>query len=204
MCNQLRIPQQEHRIDNGDVPVSTEARTVNRWLDTGFVEASRSSQLLGLESVLNLGPMQVGGEYMNLWLQRSTGFSDLRFHGGYLYISYFLTGESIPWNRDMGILGRVEPYRDFIKSGKSCKSGWGAWQVAVRGSFADFTDEDILGGEASSVAFALNWYWNSHTRWQFNYLIGDIRDRKVMNGVAPADVVSGSYQVAGLRFMIDF
>jgi phosphate-selective porin OprO/OprP len=181
-----------------------EARSINRWLDTGFIGSTQSYQLLGTESVLNVGSLQMGAEYIHLWSQRGDGFNDLYFHGGYVYLSHFLTGEYIPWNRVMGILGRVEPFRDVIGNNRSCTSGCGAWQWAVRGSFADFNDENINGGRAAGFTVALNWYWNSHTRLQFNYLAGDISDRAVASSTAPSELVSGDYQILGSRFMIDY
>ena len=82
--------------------------------------------------VLNIDAFQVGGEYMNLWLQREDAAGpDLHLHGGYVYLSYFLTRERIPWNRQLGILGRVEPYRDFV-SNSAARAGLG--HLADRGS----------------------------------------------------------------------
>jgi len=50
----------------------------------------------------------------------------------------------------------------------------------------------------------LNWYWNANTRLQFNYIFGQIDDRRttLTNGMTP--VVSGDYELMGTRFMIDF
>lgn len=83
-----------------------EARSESRWLDTGSIAFADWYQLLGLEAVVNLGPWQCVGEYQNVWLQREPGGGpDLRFHGGYVYVSYFLTGEQHalgPRNRHLG------------------------------------------------------------------------------------------------------
>jgi phosphate-selective porin OprO/OprP len=185
-----------------------EAPTQNRWLDTGRIAGAEAYQILGLESVLNLGRVQVAGEFMNLWLQRSANAGqDIFLHGGYVYISYFITGEHLPWNRELGILGRLQPLENFFlvptcEDGVGC--GRGAWQVALRLSYADLSDADILGGVGQSATFAVNWYWNSHSRVQGNYTFGRIDDR-----LAPLDdgswaVTAGDYQIAGLRFMMDF
>ncbi len=185
-----------------------EGRSDNQWLDTERIAGAKSYQIFALESVFNVGRFQVGGEYMNLWLQREEGFGpDIYLHGGYLYASYFLTGEHIPWNRRLGVLGRVQPLEDFFHVGDcdGCeKRGLGAWQVAARLSHADFTSQDILGGIGTSATLALNWYWNSHARMQFNYIFGRIDDRQASLVGGGTAVVSGSYQISGVRFMIDF
>ncbi len=176
-----------------------EARTSNRWLDTGRIAGAESTALLALESVLNFGALQIGGEYQNLNVNRSAGFgNNVDFGGGYVYASYFLTGEHIPWNREEGISDRVIPFENFfcVQDCDGCRrKGLGAWQVAVRYSHADLTDEDIIGGVGDSVTAGLNWHWNPYARMQFNYIWGDInRD----------PTASGQYSIFGVRFMVDF
>jgi len=185
-----------------------EGRSSNRWLDTGRIDGADAYQLLGIESVFNFGRFQFAGEYMNLWLQRADEHgSDIYLHGGYFYLSYFLTGEHIPWNRELGILGRVEPFEDFFcvrTCNRRIARGLGAWQVAVRLSYADFNDDNIFGGIGQSATLALNWYWNSHARMQFNYIFGRIDDRLADLAGGGTAIVSGDYQISGVRFMMDF
>ncbi len=183
-----------------------EGRSTRRWLDTGRINGVNAYQILGIESVINVGPFQCGGEFMNLWLQRKPQFgSDMYMHGGYVYASYFLTGEHIPWNRELGILGRVKPFEDFfsLRDCRNCISrGTGAWELATRLSYGDLTDQDVFGGVGQSATFALNWYWNDHARLQWNYIFGRIDDRQV-SGIGDP-IVAGSYQISGLRGIIDF
>src|SRR5690606_28981489 len=47
-----------------------EARSAERWLDTGTIDGADSLQLVGLENVWNFGPLQVVGEYLNMWVDR--------------------------------------------------------------------------------------------------------------------------------------
>ncbi len=189
-----------------------EARSANRWIDTGVIAGADTYELLGAEGVVNFGPWQWVTEWQNLWLQRSVGSgNDLYFQGAYTYLSYFLTGEHMPWERKSGTLGRIHPFENFFlvnRRGGGVGHGWGAWQVAARYSYADFSDEDIFGGVGESVTFGLNWYWTPYSRMQFNYVHGLIRQREVT--IFPgtpneADVVlSGDYDIVGLRFMVDF
>jgi phosphate-selective porin OprO/OprP len=145
---------------------------------------------------------------MNVWLQRLDGYGpDVYFSGGYLYASYFLTGEYIPWNRGLGVMRRIEPREEFF-FGDPCEPGGqrglGAWQIALRLSYADFNDKDIFGGYGQSITAALNWYWNAHARLQMNYIVGRVDDRMTNLAIGAATVASGDYQIFGVRAMIDF
>lgn len=180
-----------------------EARTSSNWLNTQAIAGADGCELLGLEGVVNVGALQIVGEYQNLWTEREAGFgSDLHFHGGYLYAAYFLTGEHTPWERRTGTLSRVRPFENFFLV-NTCDSGvqggWGAWQVAVRYSYADFSDGDVLGGVGEAVTLGVNWWWNPYARMQFNYLNGRISDHYVVDGQT-----AGSYQIIGASFMVDF
>ena len=196
--------------DNTDRAIANEARfrtraegrSTNRWLNTGRIAGADHHELLGLEGVVNVGALQIVGEYQHLWLSRDPGFEDTEFNGGYVYASYFLTGEHMPWDRKSGTLGRVIPHQNFwlVDRCDGCReAGWGAWQIAARYSFADFSSQDILGGEGEAFTIGLNWLWNPNARMQFNYINGDISNRDAGAGVESAD-----YDIYGARFMIDF
>jgi phosphate-selective porin OprO/OprP len=180
-----------------------EARTRRRWIDTGVSQGADWYELLAFEGVLNFGPVQWVGEYQNVWLQRDAGAGeDLHFDGGYMYVSYFLTGEHMPWDRESGTLDRIKPFENFWlvdTCDDGVRGGWGAWQVACRWSYCNFNDEDIFGGIGESVTAGLNWYWNANARMQFNYIYGDIQNRRPADGQT-----SGNYQILGTRFCIDF
>lgn len=180
-----------------------EARTVSRWLDTGVIDGADDYSLLGLENVINVGAVQFCGEYEQVWLQRDAA-SELQFHGGYFYVSYFLTGEHMPWDRETGCLGRVVPFENFFLVDTCCdgvRGGWGAWQIAARYSRLDLADNDIQGGIGDSFTFGMNWYWNPYANVQFNYIYGNIYDNS-LNAAGGIDY--GDYHVLGLRFRCDF
>lgn len=190
-----------------------EARSTNRWIDTGRIAGANFYTLNGLEGVLNVGPVQVVGEYQNVWLDRTHGFGrDLHFHGGYAYISYFLTGEHMPWDRKTGTLARIKPKKNFFLVHRdSCdpceeeaERGWGAWQVAARISHGDLSDRDILGGVGDSVTLGLNWYWNPQARLQINYINGRISDRPDFDPATGETITGGDYEIFGTRASVDF
>jgi len=190
-----------HPDEDGDPAANTarlrarpEARASSRWLETGAVAGAQGVYLLGLEGVFNRGPFQLAGESMQVWMKRDPQATTL-FWGAYGYAAYFLTGEHIPWDRKVGTLGKMKPNHNTASG-----SGWGALQVGVRYSYADFNNKDILGGVGHSMTFGLNWWWNPNTRIQFNYIHGQIDDR----AVGLAGPTSGSYDILGTRLMVFF
>ncbi|QGJ70714.1 Phosphate-selective porin O and P [Planctomycetales bacterium 10988] len=184
-----------------------EARSNQRWLNTGVIDFAETYELMGLEAVVNVGALQIVGEYQNVWLQRSEGLDNINFHGGYVYVSYFLTGEHTPWDRESGTLGRVKPFENFFLVDRCCGgvgSGMGAWQVAARYSYADLSDGDInpiLGGTGDSVTFGLNWWWTPYSRLQLNYIHGRIEESRFATAETGD---SGEYDIVGARFMCDW
>ena len=182
-----------------------EARTQGKWFDTGEIAGCNTYQLIGLEGVVNVGSLSIVGEYMSIGAQRS-GASNLHFHGGYIYAAYFLTGEHQPWERYSGTVGRVKPLENFFRVRRSSGGsggGIGAWQIAVRYSHGDFTDQDIFGGVGDSVTAGVNWWWNPYARMQFNFIYGSI-DQRAIAGSVGAPGTSGEYTVFGTRFMCNF
>ncbi|WP_237607700.1 OprO/OprP family phosphate-selective porin [Roseimaritima sediminicola] len=200
-----------------------EARSSGRWIDTGRIAFAEDYQLLGVESVINLGALQLVAEYQTTAVNRTGGFDDVNFDGGYVYASYFLTGEHMPWNRRNGTLGRPIPLENFWAvrdCAGSVRRGWGAWQVAVRYSTADFNDgvlgNGVFGGQGDAWTFGLNWWWNPNARMQFNYINGQIANRLVSDPGDPTaappvppgpldnTLQSGDYSIYGVRFMVDY
>jgi phosphate-selective porin OprO/OprP len=177
-----------------------EARTENRWIDTGIIPGADSYQLLGLESVLNFGPLHIEAEYQHVLMQRVDA-DDLQFGGGYIYASWFLTGEHMVWDRETGQLGRAIPFTNFfrVRTDEGIDGGWGAWQVAARYSHADLTNRDIRGGISDEITLSLIWYFNPNSKLIFNCITGDIRDRAPVDGQTAAN-----FTILGTRLLVDF
>lgn len=189
-----------------------EARSDSRWWDTGRMLGANNYQQLAFESMLNIGAFQLTGEYFGNWVQRSPlgGFNgeDLTFHGGYIYASYFLTGEHIPLKRTSGTIDRVKPFQNFFVVDRCCGGtgrGWGALALAFRYSYLDLSDEDIRGGQGSSYTAGLNWYWTAYSKLQTNFSWGQIKNAGQGRSAVPlAAGIDGSYSVLGMRYMLDF
>ncbi len=178
-----------------------EARTDNRWLDTGEISGANANFLVGLEAAFNIGQFNFTGEYLRTNVDRRDDVGeDVAFDGYYAQVSYFLTGEHRTWERKNGTLGRIKPIENFFMV-RDCdcnsQKGWGAWEIAGRYSHLDLQDFDIQGGEGESFTFGINWYWNPYARMQFNYIIGDNED-------LPGVLGFGQYEIFGVRMMVDF
>lgn len=178
-----------------------EARSSNRWLDTSTIAGARNNYLMGVESVINVGSLNLTGEYMRVNVNRDDAVGeDVAFDGYYAQASYMLTGEHHAWNRETGTLGRLKPFENAF-SVRDCdgniQRGLGAWEIAYRFSRADLDNFDILGGRGFSNTFGINWYWNPYARMQFNYINGEITE-----GAGGAG--QGDYEIFGVRWMVDF
>jgi phosphate-selective porin OprO/OprP len=111
-----------------------------------------------------------------------------------------LTGEHIPYDRDSGTIGTLEPFENFFLVDRCCGghgAGWGAWQVGARYSYLDLTDENIAGGVENNFTLALNWIWSKNAKWQFNYVQGEITDHAPVGGYT-----DGNFSILGTRFML--
>jgi len=195
------------------------ARSDSRWWNTNRIPGAEGYQQLAYESVLNIGALQITSEYFGNWVQRDPllGFSgeDLFFHGGYIFASYFLTGEHIPLNRRAGVIDRVRPFENFFVVDRctgGTGKGWGAWAVAFRYDYLDLSDSDIRGGQGHAGTIGLNWYWTAYSKLQTNYVFGEISNagQGQENGGLGGSTqplgagVEGDFSILGMRYMLDF
>lgn len=169
-----------------------EARSDSRWIDTGAIAMAEQQYLVGAEGALNLDRLQLVGEYQGVWVDRGS-LESVFLHGGYVYVAYFLTDGFMPWSRARGTVGAAKA--DF--------GGAGAFQIAARYSYADYSTEDVLGGVGHAVTLGFNWYWSRRASMQVNYVRGEISDRMVMDGNG-AVFDGGDYDIVGIRFRVNF
>ena len=108
-------------------------------------------------------------------------------HGYYVQGSYFLTGEHRNYKTSTGLFSRVKPKANF----SSRLGQLGAWEVTLRYSSLDLTDNPVNGGELDDITAGLNWHLNPNIRLMFNYIRADKED------VGEADI-------ALLRMQVDF
>ncbi len=132
--------------------------TANRQLNTGNIAGDVDNfRLLGLEAAKAFGPLLAQAEYSFVKLDRDAG-SDLDFQGGYLQLSYALTGEVRPYQGNRGIFGGIRPKGDV------------AWEVALRLSQLDLADGNVAGGEQRNASASLNSYVGNAIKLSLNYV----------------------------------
>tara|TARA_R110002095_G_scaffold10087_1_gene15225 strand:- start:2530 stop:3810 length:1281 start_codon:yes stop_codon:yes gene_type:complete len=136
-----------------------------RLVDTNDMTNVDSIELLGAEAAAVFGPLSIQGEYMTADVSRNgVANADYDFDGGYVYASYFLTGESRNYKASKGSFGRVKP-NSIVGKG-----GVGAWELALRYSTLDLTDGAFDGGDESNTTLGLNWYATPTIRFMANYV----------------------------------
>jgi phosphate-selective porin OprO/OprP len=137
-------------------------------VDTGDIDAD-SAFVAGAEVAWVNGPFSLQAEYMHSWVNETNGLTP-SFGGVYVMASWFLTGESRPYDRQNACFGRVIPHKNFDWG----KGGWGAWELAARYSYLDLDSANINGGRLSMLMTGVNWYLHSHVKWRFEYGFGHV------------------------------
>ncbi len=145
---------------------------IPNFIQTGNITA-RNSQIAQVEASTVLGPLSFQGEFYATWVDPTAGASSYYFHGAYVFVSYFLTGEHRVWSRDQGYYTSVTPFTNFFRlrgGDRSLIQGLGAWEVAARFSTMDLSDKSIQGGRLDDVTLGLNWYLNQQLKIMANYI----------------------------------
>jgi phosphate-selective porin OprO and OprP len=136
-------------------------------IDTGVLDATQYTTG-NLELATVMGPFSVQSE---LFLS-SVDLVDedaATLYGGYVYCSYFLTGENRIYER-FGQHGaqfaRNVPYTNFfwVPGGM----GSGAWEMKARISYVGFKEADA--GQYNDLTVGFNWYWSDRIRWMFDWI----------------------------------
>ena len=194
----------------------------NRIIDTNAITCD-NEYLLGTELLYIRGPWSFQAEYGWNFLDNAhidgKAKENYEFNGGYLQVSYMLTGENRHYDKKYGTLSRYYlggdgPYenaflvRDAL--GDLC-CGRGAWELALRYSYVDLNSDlgstdPIKGGIANGVGVALNWYLNTNlsvmTDWNYNYRY-DATSLNTTTGVA-TPINNGSTNGFGTEVQLTF
>ncbi len=149
------------------VPVPAVANGTPPFVDTGTMPVHNvnngATELLWVH-----GPLTLQSELQASYVNRIQA-KNLWFFGGYAQASYFITGESRPYDRNVAAVDRVKPISNFVTRADGI-SGTGAWEVAARWSYLDLDDRDIRGGKLNDLTVGLNWYLNPYLKLQANYI----------------------------------
>jgi phosphate-selective porin OprO and OprP len=171
-----------------------------------------------LETALVYGPLSVQGELFTTSVNRISSDPSTNFWGGYVFVSYFLTGENRPYNRKMGVFDRVRPFENFFRV-RTCdgdvSTGRGAWELAYRFSYVDMLDNlaatkaNAGAGMATDHTFGVNWYLNPFTKLMFNYVHSiDTSNVAVLDAsgktIGSTRITGGNIDIFEMRCAIDF
>jgi len=148
-----------------------ESRLAPEFLDTGEFSAD-SADTAVLEGAIVRGPLSFQGEYAYTYVSRPEGYYSPRFNGFYIFGSYFLTGETRPYDGKNATFGRIHPTEEFFGG----TGGVGALEVAVRYSHLDLSDRDIQGGELRDLTLGFNWYPTRLSRVMVNVIRAKLVD----------------------------
>lgn len=132
-----------------------ESHLAPHLIDTGNINA-RYAVLLGAEVAWVKGPWSVQAEAIRTHVNTVRGDS-ATFAGLYADGSFFITGESRPYDQDTGLFSRVHPIRALSFGGQ----GFGALEAVVHASYTDLSDNRFDGGSMSVFGGGLNWHINS-------------------------------------------
>lgn len=170
--------------------------------DTGTIVADHQ-QFLNGELVAVEGPWTLQSEYLVSFVQdaRPVGGAnagELMYHGGYIQLMYFLTGESDYYNPQTAVFERVTPFHNAARSSSGVLRGIGAWQVGVRYNYLDLNDRQVDGGELHNLSCTLNWFLNPNMKIQFDYSATD-RDAPLLGNAG-----DGWIHAWGMRVAHDF
>lgn len=164
-----------------------------RLVDTRDLNAGGSSAA-GVELAGGFGPFAAQGEYIWNWVDLDVG-GTAKFDGAYVQASWFVTGESRPYDAKSGTHGRLRPAAAFGEGGV------GAFEVAARFSTLDLNDGLIRGGKEENFTLGLNWYPTSYTRLAFNWVRFDVDGSLA---ASPYGVPDHKGNAFGVRAQVDW
>jgi phosphate-selective porin OprO/OprP len=181
ISGQVRAP----RDDAARFAVRPEAHVDDtRLVDTGPMTNVNATATAGLEAACVLGPFSLQSEYVGVAVERDDAESPW-LDGYYVAASWFLTGESRPYDAATGEFVRLRPRRP------AGADGIGAWEVALRHSAVNL-DDAVRGGREENVSAAVNWYVNDHTRFAVNFVHASVTSDA---GDVDADIVQARAQI---------
>lgn len=184
-------------IDQYRIRVRPESHLARRVANTGWLDDVKAVTSFDLEAAWVYGPVSVQAEYT--WSHLGlTAQASPTFQGGYIYASWFLTGENRHYDRKKAAFGRVRPFENFfrVRTEDGCvQTGRGAWEVACRLSYVDLSDASVRGGRVVDGTFGLNWYFNPYTRLMFNYVHSKTSNTDLGPGTGIVDVVESRFQI---------
>ncbi len=165
--------------------------------NTDWMDDANVVNAFDAEAAWVYGPLSVQSEYTWYAVNRTSN-ENPTFHGGYIYASWFLTGENRGYKRTAGCFDRVKPFENFFRvrtEDGSVATGKGAWELGYRWSYVNLSDAAVRGGQVIDHTIGLNWYLNPYMRLMFNYVHSDTTDTDLGPGTGTVDVFQTRAQI---------
>ncbi len=141
----------------------------------------------GLEAAAVFGPFSLQAEYGMGDFEDNTEEAELSSYN--VFASYFLTGESRPYDAKKGRFGQIKP-----------KSKSGALEIAIRFDSATGEENPLNAGlsrdiEATALTFGVNWYPNPNVRFMLNYIDAEIENNLASMKTDDPSAITGRVQI---------
>nr|AFK79205.1 phosphate-selective porin o/p [uncultured bacterium F42-01] len=139
------------QVDNGELQLRSrpESNVAPYFIDTGKFRAE-STNMAGLEAFYRPGAWMFGTEYYWQFVN-SPETGDPMFHGGEVFASWFITGETRAYNTNGAFFKGISPRKTLFEGGP------GAIEAVVRFSYSDFDNAGVHGGEFWRITPMVNW-----------------------------------------------
>jgi phosphate-selective porin OprO/OprP len=138
-----------------------------RIIDTGVLAADAYTTG-NVEFAAVMGRVTVQSEYFLDSTNMLVGESEI-FHGGYVHVSYFVTGENRVYERfgqHGAQFGRNQPFSNVFFTPRGCSLG--ALELKARSSYLN--ENSVDRGEYYDFTLGFNWYWSDRVRLMFDWI----------------------------------
>lgn len=163
--------------DNTGAPLEVEvgAKPAGRLTSTQNIAASTGAQTTyGLELAGKAGPFYIQSEAAQAKFDEDVG-SDPEVMTYYVQTSFFLTGETKPYDAKKGVFKSPKP-----------KGSNGAIELKARYDFIE--NKDVDNSEVSQAIIGANWYVNPNVRFMLEYIMGTNEAKTAVDGGQGVDI----------------
>jgi phosphate-selective porin OprO and OprP len=135
-------------------------------IDTGEF-AAKNSTLTGWEIYYRPGRFTMGSEYFFQTVDAPES-GDPFFHGGEVFATWLITGETRTYNTRGGYFNQISPRRTVFTGGP------GAWEIVAHYSYTDLDAGTLTGGKFWRFTPMVNWYLSDNVRLEGAYGYGSL------------------------------
>ncbi len=150
--------------------IKPEANADISLLNTGTINLVNNAFTTSVAAAYNNKAFSTQVEYLGYHMDRAMAQPNLFFHGGYVQVGYFLTGESKTYSPNKGKIEPITPLDPVFTFRNHKKVGIGAWEIAVKYSVVNLNSKTKFG-KLLTYGVGLNWYLNDNIKLSNDFLI---------------------------------